>query len=347
MSRHPKLRPAAPARAKVKSTTKRGDLVGDVVELRPRPKRQRRPSPTKAQLQAELKAMKDAARKRTKRAQDRPPPARDTDPSPGPAPSLSAARDTQRTSSADASPPGEVSSDIERTPAEKSAVISELSAQAVSRDTHHAHPLPLALMTAAALAVSAGAFHVLFTVLVPMYGVAGAALRACVPLGVEMISGECAVAMIVGRIKLPWPVRALLAVLAVVVVLACAKVEINAAQVAPQVAQRQRVDGILAQAQADAGKPVQLQAAPSSAGKRGTLRFEDNEHAALALQSSRDAQARDLLAERLAVAKQTTPGEAELPEQLAILGALGSSAAMPLLELLLGALRRRREVRRS
>jgi hypothetical protein len=124
--------------------------------------------------------------------------------------------------------------------------------------------------------------------------------------------------------------------------LRCPGAEIDAAQTAPAVAARSRDAAVLAEA---AAKPAQEVKQLTGTGKelaQGAYQLAKTQNAALALQAERDADAKELLAQRRANAKQTTDGEGRLPIELAILGALGSSCSLPLLIAFLRSLERRR-----
>jgi hypothetical protein len=97
---------------------------------------------------------------------------------------------------------------------------------------------------------------------------------------------------------------------------------------------------VLAQA-AQPAQAVKLQELDDKEGKQGKLEHQRVNAGLVALAAQDRADAKELLNERRANAKETTAGEGRLPIELAILGAIGSSCALPLLAAFLGALRRR------
>jgi hypothetical protein len=198
---------------------------------------------------------------------------------------------------------------------------------------------PLAILTVLSLAVAVGAYSVLYGVLEPLYHGTGAALRALVPLAVEMIAGYAAHAFIGGKLALPPGLRVLLAVASVAVILACGWTELDAARAAPAVAARDRVGHVLEQAASQQQGTVTTQEAPESEGRQGKLQHERNQGAALELQGKRDDYSRKLTQQQLANASKTTAEEGRLPTELALLGAIGSASFIPLLEAFLSAVR--------
>lgn len=197
--------------------------------------------------------------------------------------------------------------------------------KAVAAPAHH--PIVLGILTVMALAVAAGMYVVLHTVLQPMYGDMGAGFRALVPLAVEMIAGFAAHAAF-GK-------NAWVAVAAALVVLGCASADIEAAHAAPAAAQRQRIEAIQNEPAFRCAPYVQ------PAGYAGPTKTKELLAQYADGCKSDTKAAADRKAERLASAKASTPGEGRLAIELAILGAIGSSCFLPLLEAFLLAIRRK------
>lgn len=187
---------------------------------------------------------------------------------------------------------------------------------------------------ALSLAIAVGAYVVLYGVLEPLYHSTGAAFRALVPLGVEMIMGGAVHQLL--RAERMW-----LASGAALIILACGWTEVDAARAMPEAAKRDRIGQALSHpAQAE---DVHTQGAASvEVGRKGNLQLAQNRGAALALQAKRDEDARQRQAAMLDNASQPVPGEGRLAIELAILGAIGSSCFLPLLEDFLRACRSRK-----
>jgi hypothetical protein len=202
---------------------------------------------------------------------------------------------------------------------------------------------PLGLLTVLSLAVAVGAYSVLYGVLEPLYHGTGAALRALVPLAVEMIAGYAAHQFAAGKVAFPAGLRALFTCAAVAVILACGWTELDAARAAPVVAARERAGNVLE----DARKAVQAQGKvtttdpPASEGRHGQYEHEKNQGKAVDLAAAQLGALNQLTQQQLNNAGKTSAEEGRLPTELALLGALGSSCFIPLLEAVLRALGRR------
>lgn len=209
-------------------------------------------------------------------------------------------------------------------------------AQAVPDD---AEVTSLGIRTAMAAGAALGAGKVLLDVLLPTYGLVGALLRAIVPLGLEMIAGHAVVDAFRGRMQVNGWLRALVVIAGLAVIGGGLAGELVAAQVAPAAAARARVAAV--QPVSVAACKVDLPAAPANEGPHAKLQREENAGKALALQAQCLTQAGTQQQQATANAKAVLPGEALLPTILSVLGSIGSSCFLPLLECFMRARRRR------
>jgi hypothetical protein len=197
---------------------------------------------------------------------------------------------------------------------------------------------PLGLLTVLSLAVAVGAYSVLYGVLEPLYHSTGAALRALVPLAVEMIAGYAAHQFIAGKVPLPAGLRVVLALSSVALILACGWTELDAARAAPAVAARDRAGHVLEQAATKATQEIKLPTGTGKEGPHGSLRLADAQVGAVDLGKQQLVYSKQLTDQQLANARATTAEEGRLPTELALLGAIGSASFIPLLEAFLRAL---------
>lgn len=194
-------------------------------------------------------------------------------------------------------------------------------AERPSDDVDDAPAFVLAIKAAALAVVVVGMYAVLYSILQTIYPGVGGALRAFIPLVVEMVAG--------GAVHLRGKLTAtklVAAFVGVVLIGGCAYTEILAAAIAPAAMQQARITAIQ-------NEPA-FRCAPYAqpAGYAGPVKTREL-LAAYEAKCKRDTKAAaDNKAARLAAAKATVGGESTLVIALAILGAIGASCFLPALE---------------
>jgi hypothetical protein len=184
-------------------------------------------------------------------------------------------------------------------------------------------------LTLAAAVVAVGTYLVLWGVVGQLYPGIPGALRAALPLCVEMLAGAlvhwCAAhrGMVSAWLRVP------LALVALVVIGGCVKAELVAADAVPAAAARARVER--AQAGPAPACKLELPVKDDRAGPEARYQYAQNVAAAYAAQRECQADARQHRKDSVSNAQTVAPGEEDLPRLLSLLGAVGSAAFLPLL----------------
>jgi hypothetical protein len=200
------------------------------------------------------------------------------------------------------------------------------------------HTVELSALTIAAGVSVAACYAVLFSVCTQLYPGLPGALRAALPLCVEMLAGALVHWCVGTRVVSAWLRTPLASAALAVIFLGCVRAELTAAAAVPGAASRARVEKVLSTS--GPACKLELSAAPEHEGPAAKLQRERNEGAAREAYTLCLKQSGDRQAQALSNAKETAPGEAELPALLSLLGALGASSFVPLLVALVRVVRR-------